>query len=94
MDKTKTIAWGPLYEKAWCKVRGTMDLCDGGFFETGVRMLTNSPVESFKTNDTVTNTTQAETFWNLVKSSLAAGYLIATGTDGSSNTQTNSCGIA
>ena len=65
LDKTKTVAWGPLYEKTWCKVIGTYDLCDGGFFENAIRSLSGLPVETFKTS-TITNQTEAEAFWTTI----------------------------
>jgi hypothetical protein len=46
-DTGNLAIWGPIYEKAWSKVKGNYDLADGGFFETGIRGLTGFPVMSY-----------------------------------------------
>jgi uncharacterized sodium:solute symporter family permease YidK len=46
--------WGPLYEKTWAKVKGTFDLSEGGYFETGARALTGLPIMSALTTTITT----------------------------------------
>lgn len=44
MDVAKTAIWGPLWEKAWVKVKGGFDLAEGGYSETSMRAMTGVPV--------------------------------------------------
>jgi hypothetical protein len=53
LDEEKLAAWNILYEKAWAKVKGTFDISEGGFFQTGIRALTGLPVETFITDDSI-----------------------------------------
>ena len=54
LDESKTNYWAALYEKAWGKVKGSFDLEQGGFFQTGIRALTGVPVFNYKTKDITT----------------------------------------
>lgn len=44
MDTQKETIWGPLYEKAWAKVKGSFDIAEGGYAEMSLRTLTGAPV--------------------------------------------------
>jgi hypothetical protein len=42
--------WGPVFEKAWAKVKGNYLNAEGGFNEEGIRSLTGIPVFDYKIN--------------------------------------------
>jgi len=94
MNKDKTVMWPALAEKAWAKIKGSYDIADGGFVQTGLRSLTGVPVFSYKAVD-ITDQTLADAAWLAMKNADTAGYYIGAGTAGSGNDQqTNGCGIA
>ena len=94
MNKDKTVMWSALAEKAWAKIKGSYDIADGGFVQTGLRSLTGVPVFSYKAVG-ITDQTLADAAWQAIKTADTAGYYIGAGTAGSGNDQqTNGCGIA
>jgi len=93
-DDTKKIMWGALLEKAWAKVKGNYDNADGGFVNSGLRVLTNVPVFTYSGKD-LTDQTKQDATWNILVAADKANYVIGAGTDGGGNDQeNNSCGMA
>lgn len=76
--------WAALAEKAWAKIKGSYDISDGGFVQTGLRSLTGVPVFSYKAVD-INDTITANAAWQKMKDADLAGYYIGTGTAGSGN---------
>lgn len=69
LDEAGIAVWGPLYEKAWAKVKGSIDLAEGGYAETSLRAMTGAPV--FRTAlTTVSDTTGINNIWSEIKTSL------------------------
>ena len=75
--------WGALLEKAWAKVKGNYMAAEGGFTQTGLRVLTGAPVFDYKGTD-YTTTNIADLF-TLVKNADAANYIMTIGTAGGGN---------
>ena len=82
-----------MYEKAWSKVKGSYDWAQGGFWQQGMRALTGLPTETFDVAD-ITDTTDSDAAWTTIQDALAAGHMVAATISGSSNTDTNDCGLA
>lgn len=61
-DKSQLNFWGPLMEKAWAKIKGSYDMAEGGFSETGLRALTGAPVLTFYTSR-ITSQALADEAW-------------------------------
>ena len=93
-DKERTVVWPALLEKAFAKVKGSYDMSDGGFVETGLRTLLCAPVESYRSATDITNTAEADAMWQYLKDAEDSGYILGAGTVGtSSNQYNNECGI-
>ena len=75
----KTAIWGPVFEKAWAKVKGNYLNAAGGRNEQGIRSLTGVPVFGYKT------TTINSTFWSVMYTAYKSNYILgahtSTGSD-------------
>lgn len=85
--------WGVLLEKAFAKVKGTYEHTDGGFVTNGLRTLIGAPVFYYAISEGSVNANATLLFSTLTAADQLK-YIMALGTDGTSDQELNSCGIA
>lgn len=78
-----------LLEKAWAKVKGTYSMADGGWVQNGLRSLVGCPVISYSTEGQ-----DADVIFETIKAANDLNYIMGAGTEGTTDTEMNSCGIA
>lgn len=76
--------WGPLFEKAWSKVKGSYAAAAGGFLQTGLSAFTGAPIFSYDGAD-MTDTTKANDVWSILKAAEDSNFIVASGTSGAGN---------
>ena len=53
-DTSGTVLWGPLFEKAWAKIKGSFATSAGGLLDTGLASFVGVPIFRYDTA-TITN---------------------------------------
>lgn len=46
--------WGPLFEKAWSKIKGNYAAAAGGFAQTGLTTFVGAPIFTYEGSDITT----------------------------------------
>ena len=86
--------WGPLFEKAWAKIKGSYATSGGGFLQTGLSSFVGVPIFNYD-GAKMTDEAKANAVWTILKAAEDSNYIMASGTSGGGNDQEkNSCGIA
>lgn len=84
------VLWPAILEKAWAKMKGNYHLISGGFVANGLKSLTGAPVFYFMTGSTLTD----DEVYELISEGEELDYPMGAGTEGSTDTTFNDCGIA
>ena len=77
--------WGPIFEKAWAKMKGNYAQADGGFTANGLRSITGVPVFTYYPGSNKYTYSNAQTY-ELLKAADDANYIMGASTASGLNT--------